>query len=80
MSLSVERRLQLALTLFGKPYAWSCTVCGRLYSLKGTSPTTDELEIINQEFSLHMCWPISDSRVIAEVIIRDYAKPNKGQI
>ena len=81
MSLSVQRRLQLALTLFEKPYAWRCTVCGRLYSLKGMSPTNDELEVIDQEFSLHICWPIStqDPKIIAEGIIRDSARWIKRQ-
>ena len=60
MQLQIQRRLELALTLFDKPYAWKCTVCGRLFAIRGMDLDLEQLSTIDHEFRIHMCWPLAE--------------------
>jgi hypothetical protein len=55
MTVLVQRRLELALTLFAQPYAWRCSVCMRLFAVRGMDPDPEELGVVDHEFRIHRC-------------------------
>jgi hypothetical protein len=60
MQLQIQRRLELALTLFDKPYAWKCTVCGRLFAIKWNGPGFRATEHNRPRISDSHVWPLAE--------------------
>ncbi len=70
MSLNPQRQLELAYSLFHKPFAWRCTLCRRLFAPRSSRLTTEQVEEISREFRVHLCWPVKNAETAAR-----YEKP-----
>jgi hypothetical protein len=80
MTVFVQRRLELALTLFAKPYAWRCSVCLRLFAVRGMDPDLEELGVVDHEFRIHRCRPATkeDPTNLSKPSMRDLASWDKA--
>ncbi len=62
-----SRRLELAFILSGQPFAWQCSLCGRLFVRLGSEVAHSELEQIQCEFRQHLCSPVAKVLTIEEI-------------
>ncbi|HEU5401342.1 MAG TPA: hypothetical protein VFU86_08300 [Terriglobales bacterium] len=67
MYQTVQRRLQLAFVFQGIPFAWKCTLCGKLFAPAGSEITNESLADIDREFRVHTCYPLLDIEEITEL-------------
>ena len=67
MYRTVQRRLELAFVFQGTPFAWRCSLCGKLFAPSGPEITTDTLADIDREFRVHVCYPLLDIEQITEL-------------
>ena len=63
----VSRRLELAFVLSGKPFAWRCSVCGRVFVPFGSHATTEDQRLMEVEFRQHLCSPVANVATIEEM-------------
>ncbi len=60
----LKRELKLQYVLFDQPYAWRCTLCKKLFVVKASTASADELENIWKEFRAHNCWCLLSESVL----------------
>ena len=67
MYQTVQRRLKLAFVFQGVPFAWKCSLCGKLFTQSSPEITTETLSDIDREFRVHICYPLLDIEQITEL-------------
>ena len=67
MYRTVKRRLKLAFVFQGIPFAWRCSLCGKLFAAPGSEITSETLSDIDREFRVHVCYPLLDIEDITEL-------------
>ncbi len=67
MYQTIQRRLALAFVFQGTPYAWRCSVCGKLFAPSSSELTNETLSDIDREFRVHVCYPLLDIEEITEL-------------
>lgn len=55
------RTLELAFALYARPYAWRCSLCGRIFASQDPALSNDALEEVRRSFHVHSCWPLVDT-------------------
>lgn len=63
----IQRRLKLAFVFQGTPFAWRCSLCGKLFASSGPEITNETLSDIDREFRVHICYPLLDIEEITEL-------------
>jgi hypothetical protein len=66
MYQTVQRRLKLAFVFRGTPFAWRCSLCGKLFASSNPEITNETLADIDREFRVHVCYPLLDIEEITE--------------
>lgn len=66
MLLTARRRLELAFVFRGTPFAWRCSLCGKLFAPSGTEVDGEVLADIDRNFRVHVCYPLLDLEAITE--------------
>lgn len=63
----VRRRLQLAFVFQGVPFAWRCSICGKLFAASTPDLTEELISDISREFRVHACYPLLEIEEITEL-------------
>ncbi len=58
---SPVRSLDLAFALFGRPFVWRCSLCGRMFAPSALDLNDDQIGEIRRDFHVHLCWPVSNA-------------------
>lgn len=63
----VSRCLELAFIFSGQPFAWRCSVCGRVFVPFGSQSAPDDQWLMEREFRQHLCSPLPNVVTIDEI-------------
>ncbi|MDT8069428.1 MAG: hypothetical protein ROO76_14785 [Terriglobia bacterium] len=67
MYQTVHRRLELAFVFQGIPFAWRCSICGKLFAASTADLTPELISDISREFRVHACYPLLEIEQITEL-------------
>ncbi len=51
----------------GRPFAYRCSLCAKLFAPRGIELTTAEIENIDRDFVHHVCWPLLEIVSLREI-------------